>query len=101
MRHQPVCLKPDYNMMTEIVLRCVGNLIVIGALPFRLGQMGAPFWYLPIYAIVAGIILTVAKDIRYAQGMFLRVDVRSYTRVRVALIAVFGATPFLAGMTLH
>lgn len=101
MKHQPVCLEPDCDMMAEIVLRWVGNLIVIGALPFRLGQMGAPLWYLPIYAVVAGLMLTVAEDGQFAREVFFRIDVRSYMRVRIALIAVLGVTPFLAGMALQ
>ncbi len=101
MRHQLVCPEPDHNVTIEIVLRWVGNLIVIGVLPFRLGQMGAPLWYLPIYAVIAGLMLTIAEDLRFAREMFSRADVRGYTRVRIALITVLGATPFVGGMALH
>jgi hypothetical protein len=98
MRHQPVCAPPDQNIPTEILIRCVGNLIIIGALPFRLGQVGAPLWLLPIYAFVAGLMLTVAEDTGFTTSIFRRKDVRSYAQVRVALIAGFGAVPFAAGL---
>jgi hypothetical protein len=100
MRHQLVCPEPDHDVITEIVLRCVGNLIVIGVMPFRLGQMGAPIWYLLLYAVVAGLMLTIAEDLRFAREMFSRADVRSYTRVRIAIIAVLGVMPFAGGMAL-
>ncbi|MBB5712953.1 hypothetical protein FHT02_004215 [Sphingomonas xinjiangensis] len=101
MKDKSVCVGSYRTMMIEIVLRCVGNLIVIGALPFRLGHLGAPLWYLPIYAAVAGLMLTVAEDFSFARELFLRADVRSYMRVRIAIIAVLGAMPFVAGMALH
>jgi hypothetical protein len=100
MRHLPVCVEAAHDMRAEIILQYVGNLIVIGVLPFRLGQMGSPFWYLLTYAVVTGLILTVAEDLRFARALFQRADVRSYAQVRVALIAVVGTAPFVAGMTL-
>lgn len=100
MRHQPVCVALDHHMVTDIILRCVGNLIVIGALPFRLGQMGAPLWFLPVYAAVAGLMLTVAEDLRFARALFQRSDVRCFAQVRIAVIAILGIIPFVAGSTM-
>jgi hypothetical protein len=99
MRRQHACVAPAHDMTAEIILRCVGNLIVVGPLPFRLGLTGVPFWYLLIYAVVAGLMLTVAEDLRFARALFQRSDVRSYAQVRVALIAVLGTAPFVSGMT--
>lgn len=100
MSQQPACVQPAYHMITEITFRLVGNLIVIGALPFRLGLMGAPLWYLPFYALIAGLMLTVAEDLRFAQALFQRKDVRSYAQVRIALVAIIGTAPFVAGMAM-
>jgi hypothetical protein len=98
MSHQPVCGAFGNSTAPEIILRCVGNLIVVGALPFRLGQTGAPWWGLPIYAVLAGLMMTLAEDIHFARAIFLRRDVRGYAQVRVALIAALGTVPFAAGM---
>lgn len=97
MSHEPVCGAFGHSTAPEIILRCVGHLIVVGALPFRLGQTGAPWWCLPIYAVVAGVMMTVAEDIRFARALFLRRDVRGYAQVRIALIALLGTAPFAAG----
>lgn len=78
-------------------MRCVGHLIVVGALPFRLGQTGAPWWCLPIYAVVAGMTMTVAEDIRFARATFLRRDVRGFAQMQIAFIALLSMAPYAAG----
>lgn len=101
MKHRPGREASDRGLTPEIILRCVGNLIVIGALPYRLGQMGAPLWCLPVYAVLAGLMMTLAEDLRAARTIFERRDVRSYAQVRVALVAALGTAPFAAGLGIH
>ena len=55
MRHQPACEPSAQVTGLELVLRCVGILSVIGGLPFRLCQMGAPLSFLSVAQIEGNI----------------------------------------------
>jgi hypothetical protein len=87
-------------MMTDHVLNWAVNVITVVVLPVRIGFLGAPLWFFLAYAMIAGTVLMLAEDFRYARSIFGRSDIRDYLGVRIAIIAVVGITPFFTGRML-
>jgi len=91
--------RPDHDrsVLTKYVLDWAMNLVIVAVLPVRIGILGAPLWFFLAYAIIAGLVAMLAEDLRYARLMFARADIRDYLTVRIAIVAVLGIAPFLAG----
>lgn len=87
-------------MMANHVLNWAVNVFTVVVLPARLGLLGAPPSVFIAYAMIAGIVLTLAEDPRYARLIFSRADIRRYLAVRIAIVVVVGITPFLTGRVL-
>ncbi|GGE85440.1 hypothetical protein [Sphingomonas prati] len=90
----------DRSMKVDYLLVWAANAAIVAVLPAKLGWSGAPLLIFLTYAVTAGIVLTLAEDLRYATLAFTRTDIRSYLKVRVGLVAVFGIVPFLLGRAL-
>lgn len=93
-------LERDRSMKVEYLTDWAVNAVVVVVLPTSMGLAGASLWIFPAYAVIAGIALTLAEDLRYARLAFTRTDVRSYLMARVAIVAVCGIVPFLLGSAL-
>lgn len=87
----------DRSMLAKYVLDWAMNLVIVAVLPVRIGILGAPLWFFLGYAIIAGLAAILTEDLRYARLVFVRADIRDYLAVRIAIVAVLGIAPFLAG----
>lgn len=84
----------------DLLLPFVVNFAVMVILPARLGLSGVPVATFLAYAVLSGALLTLAGNFRYLRTMFSRRDVRSYLLVRVVIVAIVGAVPFIVARSL-
>lgn len=84
-------------MMPDHVLNLAVNVCTVVVPPDRLGFPSAPPSFFIAYAMIAGTVLMLAEDLRYARSIFFRADIRRYLAVRIAIVVVVGITPFLTG----
>lgn len=84
----------------DLLLPLVVNFVAMVILPARLGLSGVSISTFLAYAALSGALLTLAGNFQYLRTMFLRRDVRSYLLVRIAIVAVVGAIPFIVARSL-
>lgn len=96
----PARLERDRSMKLDYLLDWTVNIFIVAVLPVRIGLLGAPLWFFLTYAATAGVVLTLVDDVGYAREIFSRSDIRSYLKVRIAIIAILGIAPFLSGCAL-
>lgn len=84
----------------DLVLPLAVNFVAMVVLPARLGLSGVSVATFIAYAALSGALLTLAGDLRFLRSMFSRRDVRSYLLVRIAIVAVVGAIPFIVARSL-
>jgi hypothetical protein len=87
-------------MMANHVLSWAVNVVTVVVLPARLGLLGAPPSFFIAYAVIAGTVLMLAEDPRYARSIFARADIRRYLAVRIAIVVVVGIAPYFTGRML-
>ncbi|SOB87371.1 hypothetical protein SAMN06297144_2503 [Sphingomonas guangdongensis] len=71
------------------------NLLAATVLPAGFGSTGYNPLFFCAYAVVAGVLLIGMEDVRYLSALLTRADVRSYARVRIALVLIAGTGPYL------
>jgi hypothetical protein len=84
----------------DLLLPFVVNFAVMVILPARLGLLGVSTATFLIYAALSGALLTLAGDFQYLRTIFWRRDVRGYLLVRIAIVAIVGAVPFIVARSL-
>lgn len=84
----------------DLLLPLVVNFAAMVILPARLGLSGVSIPTFLAYAALSGALLTLAGNFQYLRTMFLRRDVRSYLLVRIAIVAIVGAIPFIVARSL-
>lgn len=87
-------------MTLEWQLRLAINLFVVTVPPAFLGVIGQPPLSFLLYAVGIGTALTLSEQPSFARAILARADVRSYLQVRVALVLLSGAVPYLLGTML-
>lgn len=73
------------------------NVFAVAVLPARIGVLGGPLWFFLVYAVIAGIMITLAEDVRYVRSTFVLSDLRDSLKVRTVIVMVYGIAPFLLG----
>lgn len=91
--NQPL-IRPD------ILLPLAVNFVAMVILPARLGLSGVSVTTFLVYSALSGALLTLAGDLRYLRAMFSRRDVRGYLLVRIVIVAIVGAVPFVVARSL-
>lgn len=84
----------------DLLLPLVVNFVAMVILPARLGLSGVSISTFLAYAALSGALLTLAGNVQYLRTMFLRRDVRSYLLVRIAIVTIIGAVPFIVARSL-
>ena len=87
-------------MTLEWQLRFATNLFVVTVPPAYLGLSQQPLLSFLVYALGVGVALTLSEQPSFARDFLARSDVRSYLQVRVALVLLCGAVPYLVGIML-
>lgn len=90
----PLLVRPD------LLLPLAVNFVAMVILPARLGLSGVSVPAFLAYAALGGALLTLAEDFRYLRTLFSRRDVRSYLLVRIVIVVVVGAVPFIVARSL-
>lgn len=84
----------------DLLLPLAVNFVAMVVLPARLGLSGVSVATFIAYAALSGALLTLAGDLRFLRSMFSRRDVRSYLFVRIVIVAIVGAVPFIVARNL-
>lgn len=84
----------------DLLLPFVVNFVAMVILPARLGLSGVSIATFLAYAALSGALLTLAGDLRYLRTMFSRRDVRGYLLVRIVIVAIAGAVPFIVARSM-
>ena len=84
----------------DILLPLAVNFVAMVILPARLGLSGVSVATFLVYAALSGALLTLAGDFRYLRTIFSRSDVRSYLLVRIVIVVIAGAVPFVVARNL-
>jgi len=90
----------SHLLRPDILLPLAVNFVVMVILPARLGLSGVSTATFLVYAALSGALLTLAGDVRYLRAIFSRRDVRSYLLVRIVIVAIVGAIPFIVARNL-
>lgn len=83
------------SIRPDILLPFAVNCVVMLILPARLGLAGVSVAAFLAYAAFSGALLTLAGDFRYLRTIFSRPDVRGYLLVRIVIVVIVGAVPFV------
>jgi hypothetical protein len=82
----------------QLQLRLAVNLFAVTALPFQLGLLGQSLASFLAYVVGMGSVLALAEQPSRLSLLLSRPDVRAYLQVRVVLVLVCGALPYLLGV---